>query len=148
LDEIKDDLQDRDILVYVDAPYKREDYSRYYHVLETLVSYSYPSFLGKAKIPNIKTNERFRSEFATRDLDHLTQALSDVMIEILRNNWTAAWSYANTGRASILNVLERVQDSIDCSLKSYSTPYQHQSQGRRKPKAVTEYLIVFKPSTC
>ena len=35
-------LSHKSVLVYVDAPYKREDYSRYYHVLETLAIYGYP----------------------------------------------------------------------------------------------------------
>ncbi|MBO9698160.1 MAG: DNA adenine methylase [Sphingopyxis sp.] len=39
----------RPAVVYADPPYKQDQYSRYYHLLETLVLYDYPRVTGKAK---------------------------------------------------------------------------------------------------
>lgn len=43
-------LMDADSLViYADPPYSRAQYSRYYHVLESLVLYDYPAMTGKGR---------------------------------------------------------------------------------------------------
>jgi adenine-specific DNA-methyltransferase len=36
-------------VIYADPPYKQDQYSRYYHLLETLVLYDYPRVTGKAR---------------------------------------------------------------------------------------------------
>jgi adenine-specific DNA-methyltransferase len=40
---------DRPTVVYADPPYSRAQYSRYYHVLETLVLYDYPEISGAGR---------------------------------------------------------------------------------------------------
>ena len=42
-------LPERPSLVYADPPYSRAQYSRYYHVLETLALYDYPTVVGKGR---------------------------------------------------------------------------------------------------
>lgn len=37
------------LVVYADPPYSRAQYSRYYHLLETLVQYDYPKVTGKGR---------------------------------------------------------------------------------------------------
>lgn len=134
-----------DVVVYLDAPYKREDYSRFYHVLETLVKYSYHSCIGFAKAPDIRKDERFRSEFSTQNKNKITQKLCEIIIDIINRGWICAWSYSNTGDADIISVLDQVNAKTECEIKSYSTPYMHKSHGGRKPKDVIEYLILFVP---
>jgi adenine-specific DNA-methyltransferase len=133
------------VVVYLDAPYTREEYSRYYHVLETLISYSYPSCRGIGKIPDKRRGERFDSEFFTRNKFNFTKKLSQVIFEILNRGWVCAWSYAEPGGVSIIDVVNKVNESIHCNICTYSTPHQHKSQGGRKSKNVTEYLILFIP---
>lgn len=135
-------LCDMPVAVYLDAPYKREEYSRYYHLLETLVCYSYPSCIGKGKIPSKTKSERFNSEFFTRTKPLFTSSLVNIMAEIVARGWTCAWSYADSGTADIVEVLETLNKTIDrCNIRSYATPYVHKPQGRRRSKPVTEYLI-------
>ncbi|MGE4619962.1 MAG: DNA adenine methylase [Planctomycetota bacterium] len=56
-------------LVYLDPPYTADNYSRFYHVLETLVSYDYPELerrggeLTRGRYP-VQAN-RFRSDFCS-----------------------------------------------------------------------------------
>ncbi len=130
-------------LVYLDAPYTREEYSRYYHVLETLVSYSYPSCTGKGLTP--KPGERFRSEFFTRTESKIKQTITDIVVNILRRGWICAWSYSNTAAANMYEVIEFVSSATRCNVKSYCVPFVHKSQGGARPKNVLEYLIIFTP---
>lgn len=59
-----------DSVVYLDAPYKREEYSRYYHALETMVKYDYPSSENKGHICSKSKGERFATEFFTKKMEY------------------------------------------------------------------------------
>jgi adenine-specific DNA methylase len=131
------------VLVYLDAPYKREEYSRYYHVLETLCLYNYPSCTGLGLIP--KPAERFRSEFFTRTSSQLNKIFVELICEILDKGWMCAWSYSSSGAADICAIVSEISSRSDCGIKSYAVPAIHKSHGGAKPKSVTEYLIVFSP---
>lgn len=133
------------VLVYVDAPYKRDEYSRYYHLLETLVKYDYPSSLGIGRTPDKRTNQRFSSEFFTRRSSTLTRHFVRLIGEILNRGWIAAWSYADSGDASPIEVIEEIAKEHECRVLSRSTHHRHRSQGRRPGKKVREYIVFFVP---
>lgn len=138
-----DKLRQQPVLVYLDAPYTREEYSRYYHLLETLVTYTYPSCTGIGLTP--KSNERFKSEFFTKVASKVEDAVVNVITNILKRDWMCAWSYSDSGAANIYQVINSVHQETNCDVKSYSAPFVHKSQGGKKNKKVTEYLIIFSP---
>jgi adenine-specific DNA methylase len=149
---LKSDLN-KDVLFYVDAPYKREEYSRYYHALETLVDYNYPSIFGKGRQPYKDTKiggERFSSEFFTKNAAKVEAIFVELFVEILSTGWKCAWSYSSNGIAQIENVLEKVSEITDCLIISFSTPYKHKSQNKPssdKPSTINveEYLFLMTP---
>jgi hypothetical protein len=113
-------------------------------VLETLVLYSYPSRTGIGLTP--KPTDRFKSEFFTKVESKVIDTLVNIIINILKRGWSCAWSYSSSGIAIIFKVINSVYLKTTCDIKSYSTPFIHKSQGRgRKPKSITEYLIIFSP---
>ena len=66
------ELPDKINVIYADPPYTREHYSRYYHVLETIVLRDRPT-ISKTKINGIEQfsrgiyrEERFQSDFCIR----------------------------------------------------------------------------------
>lgn len=136
-------LANKKVLVYLDAPYKREEYSRYYHVLETLIRYNYPTCTGAGLTP--KPGERFKSNFFARSKSKITLEFIEIIGEIIRKKWICAWSYSDSGAADIQEVLQSVYDSSNCTIRTYSAPFTHKSQGGAKPKGVKEYLIMFIP---
>ena len=129
----------------MDAPNKREEYSRYYHILETLVKYDYPSSVGKGRIPDKRQNHRFSSEFFTRNSSNLSSCFANLFGDILNRGWIAAWSYADSGDANPVNVIEKVARDNDCKVLSRSTLHRHSSQGRKSGKEVREYIVFFVP---
>jgi adenine-specific DNA-methyltransferase len=48
------------LVIYADPPYSRAQYSRYYHILETLVLYDYPVVSGKGRY----REARFHTDFS------------------------------------------------------------------------------------
>lgn len=133
------------VAVYLDAPYNRDEYSRYYHVLESLVKYDYPSATGAGRTPDKRKGERFSSEFATRRRENIVAACSDAISSVVDKGWACAWSYADTGHAGIHDVLDSVAQGRRLRVQSYSAAYRHVGQGGRGPRRVTEYVIVFVP---
>lgn len=49
-----------DLVIYADPPYSRAQYSRYYHVLDTLILYDYPAATGKGRY----RGDRFETDFS------------------------------------------------------------------------------------
>ncbi|MCM1383372.1 MAG: DNA adenine methylase [Lachnoclostridium sp.] len=143
LQEVKN--REKDILIYLDAPYKREEYSRYYHVLETLVQYDYPASEGKGRLRSIK-KERFKSNFSSRNSMKVEEYFIYVITNILKEARGCAWSYSNNGLANIMHIINGVQKVISCKMYMYCKTHQHASQGKmqkRKKINVIEYCILF-----
>jgi adenine-specific DNA-methyltransferase len=65
------------LVIYADPPYSRAQYSRYYHVLETLVLYDYPESTGKGRY----RGDRFETERPT----------SHAKLKS-RKRWTNSWA--------------------------------------------------------
>lgn len=61
-------------VVYADPPYTNDQYSRYYHIFETLVLYDYPEVTGHARY----RNNRFSTPFSrSRDVKTAFHRLAD-----------------------------------------------------------------------
>jgi adenine-specific DNA-methyltransferase len=131
------------IMVYLDPPYTREEYSRYYHVLETLVRYDYPEVSGKSSAPVKGGAGRFASEFFTRCEESAAKYIIDIIITCLQNGWDCTWSYSSSGLASVTRVIEACAEFCT-SVELFNTQYSYKAQGKQRAKAVEEYIIVFK----
>lgn len=143
--------KDNNWIIYLDAPYKREEYSRYYHILETVVRYNYPEAQNKGRLPSKEKGERFVTEFFTKKITKAENAYVNIITEILSIGAVCAWSYSDNGMVSLRNVLIKVQEKCSCKVYLYETPYQHLVQGKRKEKRtsrmyVSEYCIVLSPN--
>jgi adenine-specific DNA-methyltransferase len=131
-------------VVYLDPPYRREEYSRYYHVLETLVRYDYPDMRDRGLAPP-KGSHRFASEFFTRSADRREQLLVKIISAIVGGGASCAWSYSDSADGSIKNVIHGVLATSGAKVRSYSASHRHRAHGGRSDKKVTEYLIWFHP---
>ncbi|KAB8059905.1 hypothetical protein GCN74_11050 [Janthinobacterium sp. FT14W] len=131
LEEAKTLLEGRQVTVYLDPPYTRDEYSRYYHVLETLVRYDYPVVSGKASIPVKGSDGRFASEFFTRTSTSVEDTIAKVISSCLENQWSCLWSYSSTGGANISSVIERL-GALAKHVDIYKAKYSYKPQGKRK----------------
>lgn len=57
-----DKLPKRNLVIYADPPYSRAQYSRYYHLLESLVLYDYPACESKGRYRDL----RFQTDFSRK----------------------------------------------------------------------------------
>lgn len=126
-------LNSSNLIVYLDAPYKRDEYSRYYHVLETVALYDYPASERKGRLRSKQNGERFKTEFFSKNKNVVENNLKNTIVTILQESKACAWSYSDNGEAFIPNVVDMVLEEIDCKVYLYSIPHKHISQ-RRKEK--------------
>ncbi len=119
-------------IVYADPPYGKDQYSRYYHVLETLVRYDYPSSSGSGRY----RPDRFTTPFSLKT--KVRSAFVSLFEEISKRGWTLVLSYPSNG------LLHHVgSQSPDGLLKEHFsrvdqkiiTPTLHSTLGGRHGKA-------------
>lgn len=131
--------------VYVDPPYSKLQYSRYYHVLNVLLAYDYPTVSGNGRYPPLA--QRFSSRFeyqpgmAQRELSELIQTCA-------KRGLTMLLSYAEGGFVGIDHLMSEMGRAFE-SVTAFSEPLRHHSQGRAlvsERKVVLEHLLVGTPS--
>lgn len=133
-----------DAIVYLDAPYKRDEYSRYYHVLETLVKYDYPSSENKGRMRSKQKGERFSTKFFTKNIQSIENYFVEIILKILEQGYICVWSYSDNAVASIVNVVTDIKDKSGCDVCFYSMPHNHNVQRKQATKiSVIEYCVVF-----
>lgn len=139
-------ISEREVLVYLDPPYTRDEYSRYYHVLETLVLYNYPMVDGRALVPTKGSLNRFSSEFFSRNVESIEASVATVISACLARGWSVMLSYASSGTASLEKVVASLEGQLE-STELFRTGYTHVAHGKlRAHKKIDEYLVLFKPA--
>ncbi len=143
-------------VVYADPPYTADHYSRFYHVLEVLTRYDYPTLqltggrLTKGRYPARGT--RARSGFCVRrqverelaDLARLTaERGAALVLSYGEENGLAlrAWRDAGCSAAEALRRFERLAGAAYADVELTRRPLLHSGQGDSN-HTVTELLLV------
>lgn len=136
-------------VVYLDPPYFKEHYSRYYHVLDTYLLYDYPELTQNPRINAVTVgryrNDRIRSDFGLRS--KALRAFQDVFHLVNASGATLAISYAST---SIVSIHDLIRASERCQFhlhKSISFDLLHSNQGSESRGGhVEDFLLIFQPT--
>lgn len=130
-------------LVYADPPYSFVHYSRFYHALETLVKYDYPTIEYKGRY----RNDRHQSPFCKKT--EVVNAFSELFNKVSEKHLKLVLSYSNTGMISLEEILRIARNSLGIGHEVYTkeVDYVHSTMGRSEDKSreVKEYLIIAKP---
>jgi hypothetical protein len=127
--------------VYLDPPYSKLQYSRYYHVLNSLIAYDYPPVTGAGRYP--PKNQRFSSKFeyqpgtARREFEAVFSTCSKHGLDLFL-------SYSDTGFVGIDELVELARRHFSV-IEVLTEKMRHHSQGVQLGGTrgdVTEYLIV------
>ena len=133
------------VCVYLDPPYTRDEYSRYYHVLEVICSYRPISVSGKGRIPVRGSDQRFASIFGSRSARDAEDEIEKILVGCADMGWDCLWSYSSSGVADMKRILDRVSDRFG-SIDIFKSDYAYSAQGRAPVKRVTEYMVYLKSS--
>ncbi len=109
--------------VYIDTPYTCEQYSRFYHVLETVTKYDNPKLEFKAKY----RTDRFMSNFSLRT--KVKQEFKDMLSFLSKENKKVVLSYSTKGLVPI-DELEFIFSKTFNHYKLIEKDYKHSTQGK------------------
>lgn len=129
-------------IVYIDPPYNSRQYSRFYHVLETLIKWDEPELFGvalKPKPENVSEYSKTRAYDAFADLIKNTRAK---YLVVSYNNTYSSKSSSSKNKIT----LEQIRDILEAKGKTkiFEKSYRHFSAGNTNFKDHKEYLFVTK----
>ena len=120
--------------IYLDSPYSQEQYSRFYHVLETLVRYDNPEVNFKAKY----REGRFQSDFCYKN--KVKQEFENIMSYCKKNKINLVISYSNKGVLAS-DELEKLCNEYFKTVYADKISYTHSTQGKGI-KELNELVII------
>lgn len=131
--------------VYADPPYCFVHYSRFYHALETLVLYDYPSIqIQNGKIVKGRYREnRHQSPFCIKS--KVKDAFSDLFKGVSLSGSNLVLSYSNTGMISLDELYQIGKSTLpNKKLEIMSIDHQHMTMGRKedRQRSVKESLLL------
>jgi hypothetical protein len=126
--------------VYLDPPYSKLQYSRYYHVLNVLLAYDYPPIHGVGRYPPL--DRRFSSRFEYQP-GAAEREIEQIFSRCARTKTGMMLSYYDRGFLKIpflMEAMARYFERVDIFCESL----QHHSQGVRLNEVgkVNEYVLV------
>ena len=122
-------------LVYLDPPYSPAQYSRYYHLLETVVNNDQPNIAFKG----LYRDDRFQSGFCSpRSAKNEFQT---VIAESAKRDWSLLISYANSGVVDIAVIME-LANMYYGNVELATQDYDHSTQGRGEVRSIKEVLVI------
>jgi adenine-specific DNA-methyltransferase len=135
--------KERPSVIYADPPYTDDQYSRYYHLLDTLMLYDYPVVTGAG----LYRPGRFQASFSIKS--KAVAAFDSLVRNASRTGADLVLSYPSNGLIHEVGVdpkeiLAKHFRSVECC---YSLPHSHSTFGASKGSAhadVTELIYLAK----
>ena len=121
-------------LVYLDPPYSSAQYSRYYHLLETV-------FLDDSPEVNFKglyRGDRHQSDFCSSR--KVRSAFDSVIAQTSLKQWNLVISYSDAGLLGLKELTNLCQSYYE-HVKIFKRKYGHSTQGRGVVSQVNEIVI-------
>lgn len=134
-------------LVYADPPYFKEHYSRYYHVLNTLCKYDYPSLALNPQTHELSIG-RYRKDRTASDFGKKAKALGAFERLINKCASSNSWlmiSYSDNSIVPISALKELAEKQYDVSITKIEL--NHSKQGRSSTSKVDEYVFLCCPKS-
>ena len=121
-------------LFYLDSPYTSDQYSRFYHLLETVCKYDYPELSYKAKY----RNDRIQSDFCYKG--RVLSEFENIISFCKKHNAKLVISYSNHGVAAVEDIKTIAQKYYD-KVNVKNLDFKHSSQGKGNIK-INEVLFI------
>jgi adenine-specific DNA-methyltransferase len=118
-------------VIYADPPYKQDQYSRYYHLLETLVLYDFPKVTSKARYREKRENSTFSWKA------HARKSIERLCSFSARTGADLILSYPEDGLAAVSSsdILALMRRSYPTAEIAYSSELRHSTMGASKGAA-------------
>ncbi len=126
-------------VTYLDPPYNSRQYSRFYHVLETLTKWDDPELFGVALKPSPENISDYCKTAAPASLSDLVQALNTKFIVISYNNTYNSKSSSSQNKITLEQIAEIAKSKGKTRI--LEMPYKHFNAGNSDFKDHREFLF-------
>jgi adenine-specific DNA-methyltransferase len=127
-------------VVYIDPPYNSRQYSRFYHVLETLTKWDKPILEGVALKPPTENTSEYCKVGAAEAFDDLITNLDASLIIVSYNNTYTSKSSSSRNKISLEELSSIMKSKGKTKIKKI--PHKHFSAGNTDFDNHLEYLFV------
>ena len=127
-------------IVYIDPPYNSRQYSRFYHILETLVKWDKPNLYGVALKPKPENMSDYCRESTKNRFSELIKDIKAKYIVVSYNNTYNSKSSSSQNKITlkeIKNILAKKGET-----KIFKTHYRYFNTGNTNFNKHKEYLFV------
>ncbi len=125
---------------YVDPPYNSRQYSRFYHLLETLVKWDKPKLEGVALKPPTENVSSYSTTSATAALSDLVSSIKSDLIIVSYNNTYDSKSSSSKNKIEFDSLSDIMASKGRTKVKQIS--YKHFSAGNTSFSDHKEFLFV------
>lgn len=129
-------------LVYIDPPYSSRQYSRFYHVLETIVKWDKPELYGEALKPTPENMSTYCSSKAIDSFNELIMDLKCKYIVVSYNNTYNSKSNSSKNKMELEDILAVLNQKG--LTKTFSIDHQAFNAGKTELDGHKELLFVTK----
>ena len=149
LPEIKDNVT----AIYADPPYTDMQYSRYYHLLNTMIDYEYaePTSAHGKVTKGLYLDNRFQSQLSKKST--CLDSLEDLIKFSFENNKLLVFSFGyprDTEKQKTDRYVMDIKDLVEACKKQYGVErvhvatmnYEHSNNRNSEAKSVIEYLVI------
>ena len=133
-------MEIRPDVVYIDPPYNSRQYSRFYHVLETLTKWDKPMLEGVALKPPTENVSEYCKVGAVDALADLIQNLDTTLIIVSYNNTYNSKSSSSRNKISLKEITSILK--AKGKTRTVKIPHKHFSAGNTDFDNHLEYLFI------
>ena len=127
-------------IAFLDPPYNSRQYSRFYHLLETIVKWDKPELRGVAMKPAEENMSEYCRAGAAAAFDELVQSLQTKYIAVTYNNTYKSKSTSSQNKIT----LEQIRESLNRrgSTQIFEKPYRFFNAGKTEFDDHKELLFI------
>lgn len=129
-------------IFYIDPPYSSRQYSRFYHVLETLTKWDKPELFGAALKPKEENMSEYCKAKALDSFKDLVYSLNCKYIVVSYNNTYDSKSSSSKNKMELTDIIE-VLNNVG-KTKTYEKNYKAFSAGKTEMNNHKEYIFITK----
>lgn len=129
-------------IAFVDPPYNSRQYSRFYHVLETLVKWDEPELFGVAMKPKEENMSDYCRNSAPKAFEDLINKLKVKYIAVTYNNTYTSKSSSSKNKISLSQITEILEKKGET--KIFDTSHKFFNAGKTEFDNHKEYLFITK----
>lgn len=127
-------------LAFIDPPYNSRQYSRFYHVLETITRWDFPQLHGVAMKPDAANMSEYCRNSAPAVFNDLIQKINAKYIVVTYNNTYSSKSTSSQNKITLEQILEILKNRG--TTKVFDMPYRFFNSGKTDFADHKEFLFI------